>query len=418
VIGDKKEIDNLFNKEVGKLDNIEFDKRVREILEGHEVMPDAGSWERIASSLAQRRRAKLLFIRRISITTAVVAASIVLVLYLDSGGDISRPDTIQPEPDKVVAEVKENASDETVIVTGETEPGLFESVKKEKKTYEKIKATESTRKEELIAEDIIVEEEREIPDVKTPLKIEEKKEEAKTPSVEKKKRDYLFEITPRNRRVKKSGTLLALSTNFSPSMASSSVTLMSLSQIKSELLYSNVASTIQKGQLSQEVVSNKKFLMPISLGAQLQFPFSDLFAIAAGLNYTLLFTHYDDISRSETRETELTLHYLGIPVNLYYNLFNRDGLKLYVNGGVTMEKGLFAYKKYFENGRRKTDTEGIEGIQWSVNAGVGAEFPVNKYTGLYFDPVVAYYFDNDQPLSIRTSQPLQFKFELGFRFHL
>ncbi len=53
-----------------------------------------------------------------------------------------------------------------------------------------------------------------------------------------------------------------------------------------------------------------------------------------------------------------------------------------------------------------------------MNGGLGAEFQVNRGAGIYFDPSIAYYFDNNQPLSIRSSQPLQFKFELGFRFHL
>jgi hypothetical protein len=103
---------------------------------------------------------------------------------------------------------------------------------------------------------------------------------------------------------------------------------------------------------------------------------------------------------------------------MYINLFNNENLRLYLNSGFTVEKGLYAYYKIFENGVKRWSGNSIEGLQWSLNAGLGAEFYVNRNTGLYFDPSVAYFFDNNQPLSIRSAQPLQFKFELGFRFHL
>lgn len=83
-----------------------------------------------------------------------------------------------------------------------------------------------------------------------------------------------------------------------------------------------------------------------------------------------------------------------------------------------VEKGLYAFYKVMENGVPDSYGQMIDGLQWSLNGGVGAEFVVNNSLGLYFDPSFAYYFDNNQPLSIRTAQQLQFKFEVGLRFHL
>ena len=62
--------------------------------------------------------------------------------------------------------------------------------------------------------------------------------------------------------------------------------------------------------------------------------------------------------------------------------------------------------------------EKIEGLQWSVNVGVGLQYFFTDFFGLYFDPSLVYFFDCDQPFSIRTSQPLQFEMELGLRFKL
>jgi len=38
--------------------------------------------------------------------------------------------------------------------------------------------------------------------------------------------------------------------------------------------------------------------------------------------------------------------------------------------------------------------------------------------GIYIEPTVSHYFDNNQPKSIRTVQPTQFRMELGIRFRI
>ena len=62
--------------------------------------------------------------------------------------------------------------------------------------------------------------------------------------------------------------------------------------------------------------------------------------------------------------------------------------------------------------------EKVGGLQWSAQAGIGAEYWFVPRAGIYFDPSLVYYFDNSQPFSIRTQQPLQARFEVGLRFNL
>lgn len=59
-----------------------------------------------------------------------------------------------------------------------------------------------------------------------------------------------------------------------------------------------------------------------------------------------------------------------------------------------------------------------EGLQWSANVGLGLEYRFIDFMGLYVDPRLTYFFDCDQPYSVRTEQPLQFNLEMGFRFHI
>jgi hypothetical protein len=63
-------------------------------------------------------------------------------------------------------------------------------------------------------------------------------------------------------------------------------------------------------------------------------------------------------------------------------------------------------------------SEKVKGLQWSAKAGIGVEYWFIPHMGIYFDPSLVYFFDNKQPLSIRTQQPLQASFEVGLRFKI
>ena len=70
------------------------------------------------------------------------------------------------------------------------------------------------------------------------------------------------------------------------------------------------------------------------------------------------------------------------------------------------------------NGSPIIHKEKAKGVQLSANVGIGVEFMLGKYVGLYVDPSLRYYFDNGQPKSIRTAQPLMLGFEMGIRARL
>lgn len=57
------------------------------------------------------------------------------------------------------------------------------------------------------------------------------------------------------------------------------------------------------------------------------------------------------------------------------------------------------------------------GVVWSLGAGLGVGYNFIDNFGIYIEPGVSYYFDNDkQPESYRTAHPLMFNLNAGFRF--
>ena len=160
--------------------------------------------------------------------------------------------------------------------------------------------------------------------------------------------------------------------------------------------------------------------MPVSIGAQLHFRITDELMIGTGINFTYLYSKYEALVDNMTSQDVVRqkLYYLGIPVNLYYNILQNKNVTFYANAGFMVEKGLKAQfnLKDLQN-YHSTRSSDIDPLQWSINAGIGFEYKLFPKIGLYLDPGISYYFDNDQPYSIRTEEPLQLKADIGVRFH-
>lgn len=169
---------------------------------------------------------------------------------------------------------------------------------------------------------------------------------------------------------------------------------------------------------SGEIATTSHYSTPLSVGINLQKEVFQWFSIGVALNYSLLRSEYS----VQTLDTQYTVaqqtHYIGLPVTLYFHAINTKTLSLYAIGGGAVEKGIVDSYTFTTNSTTTRSHEGIEGFQWSVYGGIGVEYKCLSFMGIYLEPSVTHYFDNDQPKSIRTVQPTQFKVELGVRFRI
>ena len=175
-----------------------------------------------------------------------------------------------------------------------------------------------------------------------------------------------------------------------------------------------------------EKKSTSRYGLPVSAGVGVKIDFTPKWSLGVGLNYTLLtrtfngtYTHVSEagaIDNLVTSDIRNSQHYIGIPVNAYYNIVSSKHVNFYAYAGGAVEKCV--YDKYSVITNSIVHKEPAKGVQLSANIGFGAEFMLGEHLGLYLDPSLRYYFDCDQPKSIRTEQPLMLGFELGFRFRL
>ena len=168
------------------------------------------------------------------------------------------------------------------------------------------------------------------------------------------------------------------------------------------------------------------FGLPVSAGLSFRYDFNQRWGIGTGIVYTNLSRSFlgdyhvveNGAFTKQLFDTDITnqQHYVGIPLNLYFNIVNTGNWNFHVMTGGMAEK-------LVDNHFLIHDSEGdihlhqkVDRPQFSVGVGVGVEFKFTPNVGIYFDPTLRYYFENGQPRSIRTIQPLRMDFEVGLRF--
>ena len=122
------------------------------------------------------------------------------------------------------------------------------------------------------------------------------------------------------------------------------------------------------------------------------------------------------VESSVSSDIRNTQHHIGIPVNVYYDILGGDNVNFYAYAGGTVEKCVS--DRYEILSTSVIHKNNPSGVQLSANAGIGVEFMLGKHLGLYLDPSLRYYFNCNQPKSIRTVQPLTLGFEMGLRVNL
>lgn len=407
-----------------------FDKKVKELVEGFEEPADGALWSSIGSELARIRRIKL--IKRISVYAASSAAVVVgVLLFVNSLG---RDELGASLSDLAMAE-KEFVQEEVDVVT--IVPDIEEIVADNYQPENNIRILSSGVPQDLG--------EMGDPDVgKGPslMSGESDMEVAEVSVVAESTQVQVIESEAESSKFDVAEELVAveelygyeeylLEEDYSRKGGSFSLSAggnMSTVDNESSMVFFPGPSFNVGG--GQGVVENHSITptappnhyFPISAGLNLTYSFlNDKMAVGLGLNYSYLYSKYEAlVDRRYDANVKQSVHYIGVPLNLYYNIVGNEYITFYASLGGMMEKALkIDYDVTTLSGEKMDRYITPKGFQWSVNVGVGFEYRFVEFMGLYIDPRLTYYFqEKSQPFTVRSEQPLQFNLEIGFRFHL
>lgn len=172
----------------------------------------------------------------------------------------------------------------------------------------------------------------------------------------------------------------------------------------------------------QEEYSHK---IPVKVGLTARYNITGRLGVETGLTYSILSSSVKT-GNSETGNNwstgSQTLHYLGIPLNISFNILNSRYVNIYVTGGGMMEKsisGSIKTDEYVDGKFARTLTAKIspKGLQWSVNAAAGVQANILPQLGFFVEPGVSHHFKNGSRVrSIYTDKPTDFSLGFGLRY--
>ena len=394
----------------------ENDLLMREILEGGQEEVPGRVWEAVSQRLdeaAGRKRTVTLWWRRAGVTVAAIAAAVTAVVLVDRGEESVDilPKAVQNnmiavvEPESVA---DEGVMEEETVVSQTSGAELLAYVPETVTTTENyIEQFIAPAEEDMVSTEVITESES--------YELPVEKESPKTIVNEWQSFGTWEEEETPARHIKTSLVLSGITGAANTSNNSSNGILKAPAVIQ---------TPTETGIREKE--NQTKYGIPVSVGAGVRFELTPRWSLGVGLNYTNLsrtlqgtYTHVNEegsIDNLVTSTIKNHQHYIGLPVNVYLDLIENKSINFYAYAGGTVERCLS--DKYHILTNNIMHKEAVKGVQLSAAAGLGAEFMLGQYLGLYIDPSLRYYFDCDQPKSIRTAQPLMFSAEVGLRFRL
>lgn len=390
----------------------------RSILEGAEEEVPASVWEGVSAGLDKAARGKVvaLWFRRagIGVAAAAAVAAMLLVLPTDNGVDI-----VSGADGSDMIAVVENVP---AIPADTAEAIAPEMVYMAKAEPAKVKSVVQTIPTEVESPEHMVSEERFPADQETPECTADEHATQQEKVVEKTGQEVTAEWKDEwadiEETIRKRNVAFVLSgltgTNAAQNEAGKNI-------FKRPDPSPGPAVTGVR-----QTSTNSTYDIPLSFGAGVRVGISPRWSIGAGMNYSMLsrkfygtYTKVNEagvIENSTSTDIRNTQHYIGIPVNAYYDILDSRKVNFYAYAGGTVEKCIS--DRYDILGTSIVHKEKADGMQWSANLGVGVSFKLGEHLGLYIDPSLRYYFDCDQPHNIRAAQPLMLGFEVGLKAYL
>ena len=162
--------------------------------------------------------------------------------------------------------------------------------------------------------------------------------------------------------------------------------------------------------------------LPVKLGLSIRYDLNERWNLQSGLVYSYLASDLEENNSEGNYTIKQKLHYLGIPLQVGYRIWEGKRFRSYLTAGGQVEKLVSgkATIRHSAGGRTSTDTQNVSDnhLQFSTLASIGIEYAIGKEFSLYAEPGVHYYFKNGNKLQTYYNEnPLNINLTIGFRFH-
>ena len=422
---------------------------LRDKMESHEVPEPLGLWDDIEVTLGETKPSPITHYRKVllwSTGIVAVAAMLTLIFFLGKGDASLFTDPVNKESQIAQQFIEELDTNQNNIITQQIEDkesllttntpsySKQEIVKKKVSVYAETYVKDDIK--ERIEDDVL--EERQKVDEKDSEKSQtqfEKESQSENKNFFPKRRptgqpidNYNYSRTSNNE-----GKLIAsvYSNNLPNTSGESSGygELIARSTLPGQMSANVVkeqgpAEDIIFSNLGEETTTKIDHKHPIKAGLSLRYQLSDKFGIESGVTYTYLSSNLTSGTAKNMYETEQSLQYIGIPLNVNYNIWDNIQFDFYVSAGGLAEKNIAgkSHTNYIINNQiEKTEHNKIKesSLQLSVNSSLGLQVNVLPKLGVFVEPGIGYYFNNGSDIkTIYKEKPFNYNLKIGVRVNI
>jgi len=171
-----------------------------------------------------------------------------------------------------------------------------------------------------------------------------------------------------------------------------------------------------------ETQTSIKHKQPVTGGLTVNYSLNRRWGLISGVTYAMLSSQLRSGSDHYYYRSEQTLHYMGIPLSLCYNVWGNKQTSVYFTGGGTIEKNISGKltTEYFIDDEKKSVKEeklSVDQLQYSLNLSAGMQYNIAKRICVYSEPGISYYFKNTSKIeTIYNQRPVNISLHFGVRF--
>lgn len=173
-------------------------------------------------------------------------------------------------------------------------------------------------------------------------------------------------------------------------------------------------------------IAEMEHTLPLSFGMTLSKTIIDRLSVETGLVYTYLFSKAKNSNNIYNNEETQQFHYLGIPLQLNYNVFNINKLNVYASLGGMVEKDIRGELRLVESNNESVVANSYvttkikqKNPQYSMIMGLGVSYPIIDRFNLYGKIGGSYYFNaNNDYKTIYSDKKIVLDLSLGVRYDI
>lgn len=356
-----------------------FDRYVRSVMQDAEEKVPSGVWKAVSGRIATSRETRPVWLWWPALAAAAVACAVILLAPL-----------------RQTLPVREDGIRLVQLVSSEQELVIAQLLPPCGITQGKVMEIPSVKEETVLPE------EREEMEDESPV--------AEIPSAQENAQEWRWKEIVQEDSERPLQTGRPLSVKIGGSFGANDSGIYGFAAMPS---YSDVP---RAGTINEESVS--VYSVPVSFALGVRVPLGNKFYVSTGLSYTMLSRTFKGAYKTESGDITHKLQYIGIPVDINYSFFDSKRLSVYAIAGIEAEKCIADRYWFYAKSPSPVYQQDVKGIQLSAGLGIGIQYKLSQLLGIYLDPGVRYYFDCNQPKSVRTDKPLTFNIEAGLRFNL